>query len=207
MTDVIRLTTLVGAFLVAGLISIASVASVAAQPYPPAEPNSIVLSASPTEVAVGGTSTLSANVLDDQGDPISGVEVTFTIVSEPGDDAAVGSKLVTKDTNALGVATATLQVGSTPGQIVIEAISGQAIDQTAINVAPSPVASPTPPGATPPGATPAGATPAGLPAAGAGFVAESDDAIPWMVVIPAILAGLGMASIALFWMRRGSVAS
>jgi hypothetical protein len=57
--------------------------------------------------------------MDDAGDPISTVPCTASIDQQPGDDASIGSLVATKLTNSQGVATFTLNVGSTPGLIVV----------------------------------------------------------------------------------------
>jgi hypothetical protein len=105
--------------LVAGLVVVVGVSH--AQ-YPPPG-GGITLETSETSTDTGGDTLLTCSVFEEDGPPVANVLCTFTIVSEPGNDAAVGSKTVSKLTNAQGIATTNLYVGSTPGIIVIEAES------------------------------------------------------------------------------------
>jgi hypothetical protein len=76
-------------------------------------------------------------VLSVSGAPVPGAECTFTIELEPGGiegDAAVGSKTITKLTDANGVATTILRTGSTPGQLIVSATSGTKRSVTVITV-------------------------------------------------------------------------
>lgn len=118
------------AVLALGFVAVTSVTH-AQYPSPGA---GVTLEASDTTVGVGGTTLLTCSVFDDDGDPAANSVCTFSIVSEPGTDAALGSKVVTKVTNAQGVATASLFVGSTPGIIVVEVDSGDAVSSILITV-------------------------------------------------------------------------
>ena len=94
--------------------------------YPPPS-GSLTVTASSTTEPVGGNDTLTCTVRAADGTGIANTSCTFTIVSEPGGpngDAAVGSKTITKTTDANGVATDVLRVGSTPGVIVVGVQSG-----------------------------------------------------------------------------------
>lgn len=62
-------------------------------------------------------------VTDQTGAPMVGVQCVITIIGEPGSDAAVGSKTVTRITDSEGKAIGNLFVGTTPGTITILAES------------------------------------------------------------------------------------
>jgi hypothetical protein len=83
----------------------------------------------------GAGVTLSCTLRDTSGAPIVNAPCTFTIESEPGTDAEVGSKVVTKMTDANGIATTVLRTGSTPGQIVVSATSGTFRSVTVVTIA------------------------------------------------------------------------
>ena len=94
-----------------------------AQSYPPPVGSLSVEAASTT---TGGTSDITATVLDESGNPVEGAEVVFRIVSQPGNDAtwADGSVETTALTDASGIAMVVLNAGSDPGSIIIETVSG-----------------------------------------------------------------------------------
>lgn len=93
--------------------------STALAQYPP--PAGTVTGASDADAApTGGSVEVTCTVLDTAGAPVAGEACTFTIVSQPGTDASIGTGSVTEITDADGVATATLNVGSTAGDIVVE---------------------------------------------------------------------------------------
>jgi len=68
---------------------------------------------------VGGTVAIVCSVRDPSNLPVAGVPCVFTILSEPGTDASIGSKSTTKITGADGTATANLYVGTTAGKIEV----------------------------------------------------------------------------------------
>lgn len=105
-----------------------------AQTYPPPAGSLSVEAAATTP---GGTTDVTATVLDDAGDPIEGADVTFTIVSQPGEDAhfANGSMTTTATSDANGIATAVLYAGADPGSIIIETQSGKQTSQATVAVA------------------------------------------------------------------------
>lgn len=73
-------------------------------------------------VAVGGSTTVLAVLADGNGEPLSGADIAFKIDEQPGGDANLdGGADVTKTADAEGFAEATLNVGSTPGEIVVSA--------------------------------------------------------------------------------------
>jgi hypothetical protein len=92
--------------------------------YPPPE-GSVTALTSSTSAGTGEDVSLTCRLVDTSGQPIAGEDCTFTIVGEPGDDAAVGSKVVTKTTNAQGIATTNLYTGTTPGVIVVSMTAGE----------------------------------------------------------------------------------
>lgn len=135
---------------------------------PPAQATLTVDNATP---APGSEVECTCTVIDDQGNPVANQDVLFRIVSQPGTDASIGSTEVTKTTDDQGVARATLSVGSTPGEIVMECVADQAVSQVTIQVV-SEVAA--------------------LPATGTGT--EAGGSVPWQ---PALLVLLGAALIGL----------
>jgi hypothetical protein len=119
------------ALLIGGLV-LASEAR--AQTYPPPVGSLAVEAAA---APPGGTTDVDATVLDNDGNPVEGADVDFAIVSQPGDDAHWdnGELQTTETTEADGVATAVLYAGSTPGDIVIETVSGGMTSQVTVGVA------------------------------------------------------------------------
>jgi hypothetical protein len=140
-----------------------------AQTYPPPVGSLSIEAGSTT---TGGTSDVTATVLDESGNPVEGAEVVFRIVSQPGDDAtwSDGSIEITALTDANGLATAILNAGSNPGDIIIETISGAKTSQVTVAVA-----------AAAGGLPPTGASP---DSGGGGGVAT------WQIVFVAIGAAL-----------------
>ncbi|MPZ22899.1 MAG: hypothetical protein GEU28_05030 [Dehalococcoidia bacterium] len=121
------------AVLLAGLAALGLVAAAAAQ-YPPPV-GALEAATSTTVVGAGGETTLSARILDNSGDPIEDFPVQFSIVEEPGDDAALGSKSVSKVTDREGQAFADLYVGTTPGTVIVEVVAGEMRSQITVEVA------------------------------------------------------------------------
>jgi len=123
------------AMLAVGILAGGLIAAggVRAQSYPPPVGSLSVEAASTT---TGGTSDVTATVLDESGNPVEGAEVVFRIVSQPGDDAtwADGSVETTALTDASGIAIAVLNAGSNPGSIIIETISGAKTSQVTVAV-------------------------------------------------------------------------
>jgi hypothetical protein len=141
-----------------------------AQTYPPPVGSLSIEAGSTT---TGGTSDVTATVLDESGNPVEGAEVVFRIVSQPGDDAtwSDGSLEITALTDANGLATAVLTAGSDPGDIIIETISGAKTSQVTVAVA---------------------AAAGGLPPTGASPDSEGGDngVATWQIVFVAIGAAL-----------------
>lgn len=140
---------ILGSLLVALAILAASRGITEAQ-YP--EPiGSITVTVTNSAPPTGSTVTVTCEVRDAAGRPMVGVACTMTIQVEPGNDAALGSKSVTLQTNAQGRASTNLYVGSSPGIVVIHAEAGGMRSAVLVNVvgqAPLPAA----PAALPPAA-------------------------------------------------------
>lgn len=136
-------------------------------------PETTTISADDATVAAGGETNVTVNIVDDAGNPVAGTDCTFSITSQPGTDASVDAGPVTTDAN--GNATTTVQVGSTEGQIDIEATCGS--ETVTVSV----VA-----GATAPAAAP----PASLPQAGAEGVTPTGGSVNTLLVM--LLAALGV---------------
>jgi hypothetical protein len=90
--------------------------------YPPPTGN-VTLTSSVTAPQVGDTVTVTALVRDVAGAAVSGLACTFNIASQPGSDASVSPEPVYTD--ATGMATTSLQVGSTAGPIILDANCGE----------------------------------------------------------------------------------
>jgi hypothetical protein len=93
--------------------------------YPPTI-GSLTATADQLPAPTGSTVDVTCTVRDTSGSPVAGEPCTFTIVSQPGNDASIGSLSVTRTTNSQGVAVATLNTGSTPGTIAV-AVEAQGI--------------------------------------------------------------------------------
>jgi hypothetical protein len=123
------------AILILGLLlgGITLATGVRAQSYPPPVGSLSVKAGSTTP---GSTTNVTATVLDNNGDPVEGAQVTFTIISQPGTDAAWtgGGLETTATTDANGVAIAVLKAGSDPGNIVVETVSGEKTSQVTVAV-------------------------------------------------------------------------
>lgn len=104
-----------------------------AQTYPPPVGS---LSVSAAATTTGSTTNVTATVLDNAGAPVKGATVTFRIASQPGSDArwANGGLETTAITDAAGVATVVLSVGSEPGSVIIETVSGDKTSQVTVAV-------------------------------------------------------------------------
>ena len=149
------------AILAGGLVP---AGGVRAQSYPPPVGSLSVEAASTT---IGGTSDITATVLDESGNPVEGAEVVFRIVSQPGDDAtwADGSVETTALTDASGIAIVVLNAGSNPGSIIIETVSGAKTSQVTVAVEEAA------PGGLPPTGAPPGSGDDGVPAWQIAFLA------------------------------------
>jgi len=167
------------------LIALAACWAVAFAQYPPPV-GSVTASVSGPAPTTGASVTATCVVVDSQGQPVADEPCTFTIISQPGTDATLGAPSVTVNTNAQGVATATLSVGTKPGTIVLGLSAMGIQSQVTVNTQ------------TPAATVPAGAEPGAAPPTGAGDGEEGQ--VPtavWGVAIGAAV-GLTLASL-LLW--------
>ena len=153
--------------------------------YPPVT-GSVVMGAGDTTPDLGEEVAITASVLDENGDPAAGVECTFIVIEQPGDDARVAAGPFTTD--AFGDVTTTLMTGSTSGTVAVEARCGDLAAQVSVVAGP--------------GQPPAGAAqpPASLPDTGAGRESSGGGWAFWAFVALGTAAGLGGLAVA--W-RRG----
>lgn len=121
--------------LIALSVSVALVIGSSAAVAQYAQPTgNLTLTSATVTAPTGANVPLTCTLRDVTGAPIAGAQCTFAIESEPGNDAEVGSKVVTRTTDASGVATTNLDTGSTPGQIVVSATSGSFRSVTVVTV-------------------------------------------------------------------------
>lgn len=122
-------------------------ASIASAQYPPGI-GSLSLSTSTTTAQLGGTADLTCQILGTAGQPQPGIDCTFTIASQPGNDAGfvtgqASAQSVTQQTGANGIATTKLNVGTTPGPIVVLAEANGIISQVTVQASTTAVSLPT----------------------------------------------------------------
>ena len=104
---------------IAGLVLIAGLWATASAQYGNSNGNVSLTSLNCTPAtATGATAAVSAHFIDQSGNPVSGANCTFTIVSQPGTGAVVAT------TGTDGVATTTVNVGTAIGTIVFESNCG-----------------------------------------------------------------------------------
>jgi len=83
-------------------------------------------------VIAGGSTNVIAICADENANPLSDVEITFKVDQQPGSDANLdGQTEVKNTTDAEGFAEATLNVGSTAGDIVLSATAAECDTATA----------------------------------------------------------------------------
>jgi hypothetical protein len=146
--------------------------------YPPPT-GSVTLSVSSATPAVGESVVLGVQIVSPTGAPVAGASCSFAITQQPGTDAYVMAGPVAAD--AAGMAQTTLNVGSTPGLISVQAQCGELSALTSVV---------------------AGAARAvALPATGDGSMASSGGSFPWLV---ALAAGVVLALAAVGARRAGS---
>jgi hypothetical protein len=113
-------------------------------PTPTSLPDDTVVTLSgPADAPPGGAVDVTATVTDSAGDPLVGVPCTFTIVSAPeGSDASLAEDTATTDDQ--GGATVSVNVGSVPGAIEVQADCGGVASQVlAVNVTEGVIGPPT----------------------------------------------------------------
>lgn len=135
--------------------------------------NELALTADDTTAAVGGTVNLTAVITDDTGSAVAGVDCTFSIVSQPGNDASLGTVAGTTDAN--GAVTVTLKVGSAAGAIEVGADCGGLAGT--VSVVAGTVEGPALP-------------PASLPETGTGYLPNSDSG--GNTILFALIAAFGV---------------
>ena len=87
-------------------------------------------------VTVGGSTSVIAVLADENEKPVSGVDISFKIEEQPGSDANLEDEAkVTKTSEADGFAEATLNVGSTPGKIVVSAAAEGLTETVTVTIA------------------------------------------------------------------------
>ncbi len=148
-------------------------------------------------VTVGGSTTVLAVFADENDEPVSGVDITFKIEDQPGSDAVLeGETEVTKASDAEGVAKATLNVGSTAGEIVVSATAEGRTETVIVTVVGTGDASPA---QTPtPGAplTAGGGTSSGEEEEDGGGTSW------WPYVVGGVVIALAALAGGLWWRRR-----
>ncbi len=147
--------------------------------YPPPT-GSVTLSVSSATPEVGQSVVLSVQIVDPTGAAVSGGSCTFAVTQQPGTDAFVVAGPVI--TNAAGVAETTLNVGSVPGLIGVEAQCGELSALTSVVAG-------------------AAAQAISLPATGEGSMASSGGSFPWLA---ALAGGVVLALAAVGVRRAGS---
>ncbi len=123
--------TIVTVGLAAALVALSTLLLEVAQAQYPPPTGSLTLRASTATPAVGSVLGVSATALDQTGAPVAGVACSFEIISQPGNDATVDRGPIATDAN--GVANTTLNVGSTPGNIVVGARCGELSSQVLVS--------------------------------------------------------------------------
>lgn len=137
------LSWLAAGFLGAAALFLALASATRAEAQYPPPVGSLQVASSVTTAPPGGEAEISATVLDNEGDPAAGVEVLFEIVSQPGNDASLVDPTAVSD--AQGVARTRLRVGSTPGEVVVQATAGELIGVTSVSVVAGAAVGPTVP--------------------------------------------------------------
>jgi len=99
--------------------------------YPPPT-GSVSMSTSSATPATGTSVSISTTALNQFGTPAFGLSCTFQVLSQPGSGAVVDAG--PKVTDANGVASTTLNVGTTPGSIVVGANCGELSSQVLVEV-------------------------------------------------------------------------
>ena len=154
--------------------------------YPPVG-GSVTATVDDTTPGVGEEVTVTATVADEAGVPAAGVDCTFSIGDQPGDDATVDPGPETTD--AAGDVTTRVDTGSTTGTIVVDVSCGDLSAQVSVEVSAE--------GAGEGPAAPA-APPASLPSTGGGYGAGFGVTV-WALIGAGLVVGFGGLAIA--WRR------
>ena len=134
------------------LIAVVACWAVAFAQYPPPV-GSVTAGVSNPAPGTGATVTATCLVVDSQGQPVANEPCTFTIISQPGTDATLGAPSVTANTNAQGIATAVLSVGTKSGAIVV-GVSAMGVESQVTVNAQAPAATVAAGAKVPPGGPP-----------------------------------------------------
>ena len=126
-------TKFVGTLLwIAAATFILAASAASAQTYPP-NVDSVTAGTSDDTPDAGDVVQVFGTVVDDDGNPVEGAEVTFTISSDPGGSTfSNGNTTIVATTNADGIATVTLNTSNDEGAIVVQVASGGVISQVTI---------------------------------------------------------------------------
>jgi hypothetical protein len=116
--------------LAAGILLVGMLGSTA-QAYPPPT-GSVSMSTSSATPPAGTSVSISTTVLNQFGSPAFGLSCTFQVLSQPGTSAVVDAGPKVTDDN--GIATTTLNVGTTAGTIVVGANCGDLSGQVLVAV-------------------------------------------------------------------------
>lgn len=146
--------------------------------YPPPT-GSVTLLASDATPAVGESVVLGLQIVDASGAPVVGQSCTFAVTQQPGADAYVAAGPVITD--SAGMAETTLNIGSTPGVIGVQAQCGELSALTSVIAG--------------------DAQAVGLPATGDGSMASSGGSLLWLA---ALAIGVVLALAAVGVRRVGS---
>ncbi len=129
-------STVAGAKIVSATangVALTATATVTITAGPPSAATSTV-SASPTTISVGGSSSITTTVKDAYGNPVSGVAVTLTASGTGNTITPPGS------TNASGVATGAISSTVAEDKVVSASVGGGTIGQTVVQVTNAPPA-------------------------------------------------------------------
>ena len=173
----------IGTWFVAVSLGVGLAAGLVAQAwadYPPPG-GSVVLAAEKTTADLGEDVAVTATISDQNGDPAAGVDCTFSISGQPGDDASVDAGPFTSD--AAGNVSTTLNTGSTEGTIVVAVDCGELSAQVSVV------------------AGTAAAPPASLPSTGIGAGAEAGSTGWAFWALIAMGVTVGLSGLALGWRR------
>lgn len=144
-------TKFVGTLLwIAAATFILAASAASAQTYPP-DVDSVTAGTEDDTPDTGDAVAIFGTVVDSDGYPVEGAEVTFTIASSPGGATfSNSSTTIVATTNAAGIATVTLTTGNDEGATVVQVVSGGATAQVTVTTG-APQALPTVTVATPTG--------------------------------------------------------
>lgn len=125
MRRIISLGTAIAVLL---LMAISNSGMARAQ-YPTPSGN-LTVAASQTTATAGQSVTVTATLLDVNGTRLASHSCTLNILSQPGTDASVTP--ANANTDASGVVTATVNVGTTPGTITVRVTCGSVIGSVSV---------------------------------------------------------------------------